>query len=498
MHRAVLSVLGLALAAGNARPAAAAAPADKVAPWVMDHTAAGQTAEFIVVMAQQADLTPTRLMTTKAAKGQFVRDALWNTAQASQASLLADLRARGIAHQSFYVVNALWVQGDRALVMELAARPDVARIEGNPRIQNILPPPEGPAPKSTMAIEPGISYVKAPQVWALGFTGQGVVVGGQDTGYRWTHQALKPHYRGWNGTTADHNFNWHDSIHTGGGICGPNSPVPCDDFFHGTHTMGTAVGVDSDNGGVNQIGMAPGAKWIGCRNMNGGVGTPATYLECFEFLLAPYPVGGTPQQGNPALAPDVTVNSWGCPTSEGCSPSTLLAAVQAQRAAGIVTEMSAGNSGSGCSTVTDPAAIYDESFTTGALNTGTDTLAGFSSRGPVTVDGSNRVKPDIVAPGTNPRSCSNASDTAYTTANGTSMAGPHVAGAVALLLSAVPALSGNPDAIEQRLADSAFRLSTASCSSTAGVYPNNLFGWGRLDILAAVSLPVELMGFGVQ
>jgi subtilisin family serine protease len=382
--------------------------------------------------------------------------------------------------------------------MYLAARPEVARIEGNPVIRNVLPQPEGPANEAPQVVEPGIAYVKAPQVWALGFTGQGVVVGGQDTGYRWTHQALKPHYRGWNGTTANHDFNWHDSIHSGGGICGANSPVPCDDTFHGSHTMGTAVGLDSDNGGVNQIGMAPGAKWIGCRNMDQGNGTPATYLECFEFLLAPYPVGGTPQQGNPALAPDVTVNSWGCPTSEGCSPNTLLAAVQAQRAAGIVTEMSAGNSGSGCSTVNTPAAIYDESFTTGALTTGTDNLASFSSRGPVTVDGSNRVKPDIVAPGTGTRSATNSSDTGYTTASGTSMAGPHVAGAVALLLSAVPALSGNPDGIEQRLGDTAFRLSTGLCSSVAGVYPNNLFGWGRLDILNGVTTPVELLGFEIQ
>ena len=498
MHRAVLPFLGFALLAGPARTASAARPEDKITSWVLDKTADGAAAEFIVVLAPQADLTPTRLMATKVAKGQFVRDALWNIAQASQGPLLAELRARGVEHRAFYVVNALWVKGDRALVMDLAARPEVARIEGNPVIRNVLPQPEGPA-EAPHAVEPGITYVKAPQVWALGFTGQGAVVGGQDTGYRWTHQALKPHYRGWNGTTANHDFNWHDSIHSGGGICGANSPVPCDDFFHGSHTMGTAIGVDSDNGGVNQIGMAPGAKWIGCRNMDQGAGTPATYLECFEFLLAPYPVGGTPQQGNPALAPDVTVNSWGCPPAEGCSPNTLLAAVQAQRAAGIVTEMSAGNSGaSGCSTVTDPAAIYDESFTTGALTTGTDNLAGFSSRGPVTVDGSNRVKPDIAAPGTSTRSCSNSSDTAYTTASGTSMAGPHVAGAVALLLSAEPSLSGNPDAIEQRIGNTAFRLSTALCSSTAGVYPNNLFGWGRLDIFAAVTTPVELMGFEIQ
>jgi serine protease AprX len=450
------------------------------------------------VLAAKADLAPARLMATKAAKGQFVRDRLWDTALASQAPVLALLRARGVEHRAFYVVNAIWVKGGRALVMELAARADVERIEGNPVIRNVLPQPESPAGEVPLAIEPGINYTNAPQVWALGFTGQAVVVGGMDTGIRWSHNALRPHYRGWNGTTASHDFNWHDAIHTGGGICGPNSPVPCDDNFHGSHTIGTAIGVDSENGGVNQIGMAPGAKWIGCRNMNQGNGTPATYIECFEFMLAPYPVGGTPQQGNPALAPDVTNNSWGCPPSEGCSPGTLQAAVAAQRAAGIVTVASAGNGGPGCSTVDDPIAIYDESYSVGALSTGTDNLASFSSRGPVTIDGSNRVKPDIAAPGTSTRSASNSSDTAYTSASGTSMSGPHVAGAVALLLSAEPGLSGNPDAIEQRLNNTAFRISTALCSSTANVYPNNLFGWGRLDILAGVTTPVELIGFEVQ
>ena len=496
MQRAVLPALAFAFLA--APSAMAAKPEDKIAPWVMEHTASGATAEFLVVLVPQADLAPTRLLTTKAAKGQFVRDVLWNTAQSSQGPLLAELQSRGVEHRAFYIVNAIWVKGDRALVNDLAARSDVARIEGNPVIHNNLPQPEGDATEAPHAVEPGIAYVQAPAVWALGFTGQGIVVGGQDTGYRWTHQALKPHYRGWNGTTANHDFNWHDSIHTGGGSCGANSQVPCDDFFHGTHTMGTAIGLDSDNGGVNQIGMAPGAKWIGCRNMDQGNGTPTTYLECFEFLLAPYPVNGNPNQGNPALAPDVTVNSWGCPTSEGCSPNTLLAAVQAQRAAGIVTEMSAGNSGPGCSTVTDPAAIYDESYTTAALTTGTDNLAGFSSRGPVTVDGSNRIKPDISAPGTGTRSATNTSDTAYTTASGTSMAGPHVAGAVALLLSAVPALNGNPTGIENRINNTAFQISSALCGSTAGQYPNNLFGFGRLNILNAVNSPVGLLGFDIK
>ena len=481
MNRAVLPLVTLALFAAQAQ----AAPADKITPWVMENTADGRTAEFLVVLEAQADLGPARALSGKAAKGRFVRDTLWSLAQSTQGPLLADLKARGVEHQAFYIVNAVWVKGDRALVMDLAARPDVARIEGNPRIQNVLPQPEGNAQEGPQAVEPGINQSKAPQVWSLGFTGQGVVVGGQDTGYRWSHNALRPHYRGWNGSTANHDFNWHDAIHSGGGVCGANSPVPCDDTFHGTHTMGTAIGHDTENGGVNQVGMAPGAKWIGCRNMDVGAGTPTTYLECFEFFLAPYPVGGNPGQGDPTLAPDVTVNSWTCPPSEGCSPNTLLAAVQAQRAAGIVSEMSAGNSGPSCSTVQDPPAIYDEVFSTGALNTGSDTLASFSSRGPVTVDGSNRVKPDIAAPGTNTRSADNSCDTCYTTASGTSMAGPHVAGGIALLLSVDPSLIGNVDEVEARMGRTAFRLSTASCGSTPNVYPNNLFGNGRLDALCA-------------
>ena len=150
--------------------------------------------------------------------------------------------------------------------------------------------------------------------------------------------------------------------------------------------------------------MAPGAKWIGCRNMDQGAGTPARYIECMEFFLAPYPVGGTPAQGNPSLAPDVTSNSWGCPASEGCSTTSLLAAVEAQRSAGITMVVAAGNSGSSCSTVSDPPSFHEASYTVGALNNGADTIASFSSRGPVTADGSLRLKPDIAAPGTSVRS----------------------------------------------------------------------------------------------
>src|SRR5437899_261865 len=407
-----------------------AAPASKIAPWVTEHTANGQQAEFFVVLADQADLSGAASLGTKGEKGRFVYNTLLTKSQATQEPILQWLREGGIEHQSFYIVNAILVKGNRQIAETLAARPDVARVEGNPRVHNALPQP-GPVTKTPPyiqrpeTIEPGISYTHAPQVWALGFTGQNIVIASADTGVRWTHNALKPHYRGWDGVNANHNFNWHDSIHDSvGNPCGNDSPFPCDDYFHGSHTTGTAIG---DDGAGNQIGMAPGAKWIGCRNMDQGNGTPARYIECMEWFLAPYPIGGG--QGDPTKAPDITINSWSCPPSEGCSANTLEAAVEAQAAAGIMMVVAAQNYGPSCSTVEDPAGIYAASYTVGALNTGTDTIASFSSRGPVTIDGSGRIKPDITAPGTNTRSASNTSDSAYTIASRTSMATPHIAGA---------------------------------------------------------------------
>ena len=125
--------------------------------------------------------------------------------------------------------------------------------------------------------------------------------------------------------------------------------------------------------------------------MDSGVGTPATYAECYQWFIAPTDLNG--ENARPDLAPDVINNSWGCPTSEGCTdPNVLLTVVQNLVAAGIVSAHSAGNSGRSCSTISEPAAIYDKSFTVGATNSN-DAIADFSSRGPVSVDGSNRSKP---------------------------------------------------------------------------------------------------------
>ena len=150
---------------------------------------------------------------------------------------------------------------------------------------------------------------------------------------------------------------------------------------------------------------------------------------------------------------------------------------------------STGNLGPNCSTVQNPPAIYEATFSTGAVS-GTNALAGFSSRGPVTVDGSNRIKPNIVAPGVNVRSSVNGGDTAYSIYSGTSMASPHMVGVVALLWSARPGLVRNIAATKQVLSESANPNVTVSnggqCDGVDHV-PNNHFGWGLVDALAAVN-----------
>jgi len=467
----------------------------KISPHIMTLTEGRAEAEFFLILTDQADLSYASELPTKAEKGRYVYQTLWDKARSTQAPLKAWLDSQGVKYQSFYIVNALLVKGDRKLVMAAATRQDVARIEANPKVR-VIPDrsfvPDGPEVPAVLAtsnaIEPNIRYVRAPGAWALGFTGQGVVVGGQDTGYDWDHPAIKTRYRGWDGSTASHDYNWHDSIHSGGGACGHDSSEPCDDGEHGTHTMGTVVGND---GGANQIGVAPDAKWIGCRNMDQGVGSPSTYLECLEFFLAPYPVGGTPAEGRPELAPDVTNNSWACPPEEGCSWDTLRTAIEGQRMAGIMTVVSAGNNGSSCSSVSEPPALYDAAYTVGALDTGTNNLASLSSRGPVTIDGSNHRKPDIAAPGTNIRS--SVPGGGYEGGwQGTSMAGPHVAGAVALLWSAVPSLIGQIDLTENYLNNNAIHINSTECSSSG--WPNNLYGYGRLDILAAVRDALSIQG----
>lgn len=458
-----------------------------ISPWIRQQTAEGARTDVLVVLKEQADLEPAFAMPGNGERGHWVYRTLWQTAERSQAPLQAWLGARGASYRSFYIVNVVLVEdADWTLVQALAARPEVARIEANPTMRGTKSDRETRALSSLSSegTEWNILRVNADDMWAMGYTGQGIVIGGQDTGYDWAHPALEGQYREPQPGYGRHDYNWHDAIHENnpntvdGNPCGFDSAEPCDDHGHGTHTMGIAVG---DDGGVHQIGVAPGARWIGCRNMEQGWGTPDSYLECFEFFLAPYPVGEGPNAGEPDLAPDVTNNSWTCPPEEGCPWEILESAVEAQRAAGILTVAAAGNDGYlGCLSVSTPPAIYDDAYTIGATDK-LDNLAGYSSRGPVKVDGSKRLKPDLVAPGSG--ILSSVPGGLYGISSGTSMAAPHVAGAAALLWSAIPGLAGDLPTTEAQLNNNAYVIPSTECSSE-GV-PNNLYGWGRLDVSAA-------------
>jgi serine protease AprX len=443
--------------------------------------------DALVVFADRSlPSLPLRAAADHHARRRALVAALRARADHDQRGLRAWLDARGIGHRDFWIANVVEARLPASALDELARRTELVRIDLNVRVPLRLPPDQGSAPASPAVIPAsgiawGVAKIEAPLVWAEGDTGAGVVIGSEDTGYQWDHPALEAHYRGWDGVGVDHDYNWHDAIHDSvGNPCGNTSPVPCDDSSHGTHTAGTIAGND---GAGHAIGVAPGAKWIGCRNMDRGVGTPARYIECMQWMLAPTDIAG--DNPDPDLAPDVVTNSWSCPASEGCtSGDELAAAVSALVAGGIFYIASAQNAGPDCSTILDPPAIYDDAFDDGATDSN-DALAGFSSRGPVS--GSVRIHPDLSAPGVSVYSSIPTNGYGYK--SGTSMASPHVAGTVALLLSAFPALKGRPAEIGAILRATAVTdgvTNTASVEQSCGdtpitQWPNYMVGYGRLD-----------------
>jgi serine protease AprX len=434
-----------------------------------------------------------RSATQGPAPARAVVSDLRSTAASTQRRARSLLDRLGDAYESYWLVDALAVDGGRNAVDALAQLREVASIEPDSIFHA--------APASTtrvvaadapQGVEWNITRIGAPKLWAIGVTGQGIVYANADSGVFWQHPALISHYRGWNGSTATHDYNWWDAIHAdidgnGTNPCGFSSPVPCDDDltdWHGTHTMGTAVG---DDGAGNQIGVAPGAKWIACRNMDQGTGRPSTYIECLQWFLAPTDLQG--RNPDPSKHPDIVGNSYACPPSELCSNDALRTAVDNMRAAGIFMAVAAGNEGPNCSSVAYPPGQYDSSISVGAVDA-LDTIAGFSSRGPVTVDGSGRLKPDLVAPGVSVRSSIR---TGYGVLSGTSMAAPHVGGAVALLWSAFPNLRGDVDTTERLLEQSATPLTTAeNCGGTGNKTPGDTYGYGRLDVYAAYQLAEKM------
>jgi len=433
-----------------------------------------QPETFFVVMANQADTSFARNITDLSERRVAVYATLVDHAEATQAELRAFLDERHVEYTPYYLVNGLRIEGTSLLRARIAARPDVARILNNPRARPLPEWVQGfsiPAAEFTVpgGLATGVDQIDAERVWSeLGVTGEGIVVGHADSGVDWNHSAIHSQYLG---SGSDHNYTWFDPWE--------GTSEPTDTNGHGTHTLGIVLG----QGG---IGVAPGARWIACRNLARNLGNPGFYLDCMQFLFAPYPQGSDPfTDGDPLRGADLTNNSWGCPPEEGCDAITLSIAVEHLRNAGQMFVVSAGNEGPQCDTIWAPANA-DAAFSVGAIDPLTGQITDFSSRGPVLGDGSGRIKPDVVAPGYEILSA--VPGGGYTPLPGTSMAGPHVAGLVALLWSADPSLRGDIDQTERIITETAHYHPAPDLCGGDGAERNNVYGYGSIDALAAVRM----------
>lgn len=436
---------------------------------------------FLLKFKDQVDTNRIAIEVTEKAKKQKLTEAstelqvrsaivstLRNTAMETQTEVIdyleqAKLKGEVKSVQSFYVVNAIAVTATKDVMNKLATYPEVAKILPNETRQIITPiqPKVKTTNLNSSTVEWGVEKVGAPQVWDMGIDGAGIVVASIDTGVQWEHPALMEKYRGYNPANPnqpDHQLNWFDAV---GG-----KETPYDDNKHGTHTVGTMVGSEPD--GSNQIGVAPGAKWIAVKAFSAHGGQDVDLLEAGEWILAPKDAEGNP---HPELAPDVVNNSWGGGPGldEWYRPM-----VQNWRAANIFPVFAAGNNGSmGDGLIASPA-NYPESFAVAATDHD-NALAWFSSRGPGPYD---ETKPDVSAPGFNIRSSIPTND--YDLMSGTSMATPHITGVVALLKQANASMT--IDQIEEILTSTAIPLTDSEFSSS----PNYGYGHGFVNAYNAI------------
>jgi subtilisin family serine protease len=450
--RAIVAAAALALPFAAAAPAHADLSPD-LAQRLME-TPADERLPVIVTLAQQVD--PIAYQGRPRALLRELRTSA-GEAQGPLQARLGEVLSGPV--QRFWLVDAIGGHATPAGIIALASDPAVASVA----LDNEVRIADDPAPDAfTLAADGGdwgILDVHAPEVWSTnGITGAGVRVGSIDTGVDPSNPDL-----------VGKIVAWRDFVN--------DRPSAYDDNGHGTHTIGTMVGGSA--GGV-PIGVAPGATAVVAKALAGdGTGSGLALLAAAQWMTDP--------DGNPATAdhPTVINNSW---TAGDSNNPWFRQMIKTWVGLGIVPVFAAGNTGPSAGSVGNPGS-YPESLAVGALMSD-DTVASFSARGPVVwldsdgsgpAAGTTLIKPDLTAPGWGILSSSAGG---FGAESGTSMAAPHVAGVVALVKEANPALPAAAIADIVR--------STATDLGPAG--PDADYGHGEVNASAAVAAALQAAG----
>ena len=473
---ALAIVLAVPTGAAVAAPASAKGAVDplhKVDPRVLGSARVGTNASFFVELTDQVTLDQGDLdrversvggRAGRVARTKRVYETKQAHAEKTQRGLRSLLRNRHADFTPYWIANVIEVTGDLKLVTELAGRAEVARITAIGGTKLVEPVRTAGASADNPQLPWNLTSLGADKVWKeYGSRGEGIVVGSIDSGVQYDHPALVRQYRGNNGDGSfTHDYNWYDPTE----ICLPS--IPCDNHGHGTHTVGTMVGDDGDG---RITGVAPGATWIAAKGCEANYCSNSSLLAAGQWMLAPTDSNG--ENPRPDLAPDIINNSWG--GHEG-DPTFYDAIIDAWIAAGIFPVFAVGNEAKDypdpCGTAGHPAS-NPLAYAVGATDSA-GVVADFSSRGPGRDD---TVRPDLTAPGVGILSSVPGGDWAMS--DGSSMAAPHVAGAVALAWSAVPNLRRDLATTRELLDRTAHDVNDLQCGGTPA--DNNVYGEGRLD-----------------